>query len=146
MSETQTHTHTHECCRGECEISNQTNTTPIMASLSVTLNLLRPCSIARKPSPSLRFFDVRNSASSYCSTSRRLALFHLGSGNILFSFPLKPCFTFCLFLLGLMGLDIVIHFWFIATELYPKCAMYACNVECVISWDVKFGALWFFIA
>ncbi|XP_062018973.1 probable lactoylglutathione lyase, chloroplastic [Rosa rugosa] len=50
-----------------------------MASLSVTLNLLRPCSIAPKPSPSLRFCDVRNSASSYCSTSRRLALFHLGS-------------------------------------------------------------------
>lgn len=49
-----------------------------MASLSVTLNLLRP-SIAPKPSPSLRFCDVRNSTSSYCSTSRRLALFHLGS-------------------------------------------------------------------
>ncbi|XP_021819485.1 probable lactoylglutathione lyase, chloroplastic [Prunus avium] len=47
-----------------------------MSSLSATLNLLRP-SLAPPP-PSLRFCDVRNSASSYC-TSRRLALFHLGS-------------------------------------------------------------------
>ncbi|CAL8996552.1 unnamed protein product [Prunus brigantina] len=47
-----------------------------MSSLSATLNLLRP-SLAPPPS-SLRFCDVRNSVSSYC-TSRRLALFHLGS-------------------------------------------------------------------
>ncbi|TQD79115.1 hypothetical protein C1H46_035316 [Malus baccata] len=47
-----------------------------MSSLSATLNLLRP-SLSPSP-PSVRFFGVRNSASSY-STSRRLALFQLGS-------------------------------------------------------------------
>lgn len=62
-----------------------------MSSLSATLNILRP-SLAPSP-PSVRFFGVRNSASSY-STSRRLALFQLGSGNYLLQSIKNPCLFF----------------------------------------------------
>lgn len=66
----QSHRHRQWWCSGETK----------MASLSATLNLSTFSASLPQSPPSLRPSTVRNSTPSY-SPSRRLALFHLGSGK-----------------------------------------------------------------